>query len=335
MLSIKSKIFIVFCLLLSGCATNDQSVIFNQSSKNTSSAIPLARGEESCVLIDTDFDIDDMMAIPLVISNMNVAAIITTEGYTYGPEGASALSRLIAEPSINGSTPIIIGANFHGRRDVSEWPWLAPMRAAMQRANRLLTADLIPRPQELSYEIAVKNKLQGCNKVSVLIIGAFTSFVKYSPLIRDKIDLVVMQGRPRFVDDPSIKPKISFNCGFDLAACEAAFDQLKTLNAKKVWVDVPRSPGQLYSPTRQMVEGLDKRGLPGALRQALLGNQITWNLEVMPKGEKSLMWDQLAALYMLHPDLYVNVPGGFMEPSRSANEMRALWTEDTNRIIPK
>ena len=52
----------------------------------------------ACTLIDTDFDIDDMMAIPLIIGNRYVAAIITSEGYTLPAEGAGALSRLIAEP---------------------------------------------------------------------------------------------------------------------------------------------------------------------------------------------------------------------------------------------
>ena len=42
----------------------------------------------SCVLIDTDFDIDDMMTIPTVIGARHVAAVITTEGYTVPALGA-------------------------------------------------------------------------------------------------------------------------------------------------------------------------------------------------------------------------------------------------------
>jgi len=45
---------------------------------NNASAQP-----SSCVLIDNDYDIDDMMAIPLVIGNKYVAAIIQSEGYTF------------------------------------------------------------------------------------------------------------------------------------------------------------------------------------------------------------------------------------------------------------
>ena len=34
----------------------------------------------TCTLIDIDFDIDDMMAIPLIIGNRYIAAIITSQG---------------------------------------------------------------------------------------------------------------------------------------------------------------------------------------------------------------------------------------------------------------
>ncbi len=45
-------------------------------------ATKTSSGPGNCVLIDTDFDIDDMMAIPTVIGNRPVAAIVTSEGYT-------------------------------------------------------------------------------------------------------------------------------------------------------------------------------------------------------------------------------------------------------------
>jgi len=57
-------------LLMHGCAS------VNESQSSNSAAV------NQCVLIDTDFDIDDMMAIPLVIGHKHVAAIVTSEGYT-------------------------------------------------------------------------------------------------------------------------------------------------------------------------------------------------------------------------------------------------------------
>ena len=45
----------------------------------------------SCVLIDNDYDIDDMMARPMVIGNKYVAAIIQSEGYTLPEQSAPAI----------------------------------------------------------------------------------------------------------------------------------------------------------------------------------------------------------------------------------------------------
>ncbi len=50
-------------------------------------ATPTSSGSGNCVLIDTDFDIDDMMAIPAVIGNRPVAAIVISEGYTLPKKG--------------------------------------------------------------------------------------------------------------------------------------------------------------------------------------------------------------------------------------------------------
>ncbi len=65
----------------------------------------------SCTLIDTDtdFDLDDLMAIPLVIGERHVAAIVVTEGVVKADIGAAALARLIAEPQ-QRQLPVIIGA---------------------------------------------------------------------------------------------------------------------------------------------------------------------------------------------------------------------------------
>lgn len=316
---------ILIAIALLGSASSSQNQIGKFSEKKQT--------EKSCILIDTDFDIDDMMAIPLVVANRNVTAIITTEGCTLAPQGASALSRLLAEPSIYNPIPIIIGANYPGNQDLSKWPWLPAMRAAMQQANGLLADPLIPRKQEKPYAVSVKEKLAHCDKVSILILGPFTSFVKYSPEIQSKVDLIVMQGRPRYADNSKIQSKISFNCEYDLSACETAFDQMKSMKAQKVWVDVPRDIKPLYTPTLEMVQGLDSVGLPGALKQALLGNQTTWNLNAMPKGASSYLWDQLATLYLLHPQLYKTMPGGTIEPTVPALEIQRLWIEDTNRRV--
>ncbi len=102
--------FGLMSFLMHGCASVSESNTRNTETVN------------QCVLIDTDFDIDDMMAIPLVIGTHHVAAIVTSEGYTKPQLAAAALSRLIAEPNQRG-IPVIIGASTHldEKKIVSGW----------------------------------------------------------------------------------------------------------------------------------------------------------------------------------------------------------------------
>jgi len=319
--ALRLNVAAIVVLALSACATQ------TTPSQNTSTSKPQVT-EEACVLIDTDFDIDDMMAIPVVTGSRNVKAMIVSEGYTLAPQGASALARFIAEPG-QRSPAIIVGASYPGTRDIKKWPWLQDMRNAMHRSNDLLSKPLTPKVEKNhNFTAEVTKSLEGCKSVSILIIGAFTSFVEYSPAIRDRVTSIVMQGRPYISDKYGDKPRLSFNCDYDIESCKTAFEQMKGLNP--TWVDVPRDAKPPYSPTIQMVDGLDNYGLPGTLKAALMSNQHYWRLEYLTNGNQSRLWDQLAALYMLHPeDFHLNA--GHMEPTPSPAVMQKMWTDDINK----
>ena len=67
---------------------------------------------KACAIIDNDFDIDDMMAIPLVFGSEHVAALIQSEGYTLPEQSAPAVDALVN--GLDGSSgsrkiPIIVG----------------------------------------------------------------------------------------------------------------------------------------------------------------------------------------------------------------------------------
>lgn len=295
-----------------------------------------------CTVIDTDFDVDDMMAIPLVIGNRHVAAIVTSEGYTKAEMGASALSRLIAEPN-QRQIPIIIGADSH--RSIADlkknWPWITYFRDIMNRANGLLAAPLTPsRTPAPDYVQELSKKTAECRRIDLLVIGTFTSFVHYSAAIKPKLDRIVIMGKP--IGDPTQKPgKYSFNCGYDLPACKTATTELAGMHA--FWVDIPRGTEPQYAPSLAMVDGLRGDGLPGALKAALLANRHTWDpaqvgVEQGGPGGKSLMWDQSAAVFLIHPDMFAPV-GGHYEPykggshSQSVADLLRTWTTDTNKAV--
>lgn len=307
----------------------------------------------ACTLIDTDFDIDDMMAIPLVIGNRYVAAIITSEGYTLPADGASALSRFIAEPG-QRQIPVIIGASSHLPRDVIKADWgqfVLDYRSMMERAFALMSTSLPPSaPARNDFVGEVAAAVADCSSIDILVIGTFTSFIQYSQEIRPRIRNVVIMGMP-LRGDPTQRPgNFSFNCEYDMNACQMAFDgQLPGLS--HFFVEPPRTAfdkeplghqGTVYGPTLGMVEGLESRGLPNTLKQALLGVVRDGSLGAAVKGAdywaidccfraggKSLMWDQSAALFLVHPDDFTKV-GHHYEAKLSAEELRRLWTRSTN-----
>ena len=101
----------------------------------------------SCVIIDNDFDIDDMMAIPLVIGSKHVAAIIQSEGYTLPEEGATAVNDLVNFSKGRNNQrkiPIIVGGSQAETPNLTRWPWLPFFRSMMNVSNGLITAPKEP-----------------------------------------------------------------------------------------------------------------------------------------------------------------------------------------------
>ena len=291
---------------------------------------------DSCVLIDNDYDIDDMKAIPLVIGNTYVAALIQSEGYTLPEHSAPAVNELInnlADQPNNRQIPIIVGASQSPTRDISAWGWLPFFRNMMNQSNALLATAPDPWPSDPNYVQKVVDAVADCKNVSVLIIGTYTSFINYSPLIRDKIDKVVVMGQP--IGDLSRTPeRDSFNCGYDLPACQAAMTQLQGLNT--FFVDIPRDNGEdpklpknscmgmtrspdCYQPSFEMVvggngsPGLVDAGLPGRLKQALTNpidcsDKFTEGMPAVPSAPQS----QCSGLSTWVPANVAAGPGGEM-----------------------
>jgi hypothetical protein len=301
--------------------------------------------KQECVILDNDFDIDDMQAIPLVLGNKHVAAIIQSEGYTLPAQAApavNALVNLIPDRPNSRKIPIIVGGKQAQSPDLNRWPWLPFFRSMMNLSNGLLTSAPRPWPYHADYPKQVLDSVRDCETVSILLIGSYTSFNNYLPLIKDKVRRVVIMGEP--IGDESRTPgRESFNCSYDFEACKKAMPVLKQL--KTFFVEVPRlsdcsntkRPAQhCYSPSLAMVQGekmangqyqggLIDQGLPGQLRRALLNNiscstyyttpetvgrpcssRSTWEPAAVaggPGGEM-LLWDQSAALFLVDPTLF-------------------------------
>jgi hypothetical protein len=66
-----------------------------------------------------------------------------------------------------------------------------------------------------------------------------------------------------------------------------------------VWVDIPQGPPFLYTPTAAMVDALAKEGLPGLVAAVMRARPQGW--------QGTSLWDDLAALYLLRPDVFRRV----------------------------
>lgn len=345
--------------------------------------------KSACVILDNDYDIDDMQAIPLVLGNKHVAAIVQSEGYTLPEQAAPAVNALVNQLPDQPQArriPIIVGGKQAQSPDLKPWPWLPFFRSMMNRSNGLLSEELKPWPSEPAYPRRVAESVRDCKSVSVLIIGTYTSFNHYLPLIKNKIDQVVIMGQP-IGDDSRTPGKDSFNCRYDMEACRQAMPALKQL--KTYFVDIPRfsdchdakSPvPHCYSPSLAMVTGtvsptgqteggLIMQGLPGRLRKALLNDidcssfyttpetigrpcssKSTWEPMAVASGPggEMLLWDQSAALFLIHPNLFSlyypkeapETGGKHYEPTlvngsdaETVKVLRQAWTDTTNQSV--
>ena len=283
---------------------------------------------ESCVVIDTDWDIDDLMAIPAVVAQRNVAAIVVTEGVSEPRGGAGAVATMLSRPYPEASPPVVPGMSSNS--SVAKYGWLQDLRASQLMVNGLLSEPIQVMPgsaKAARVRSAVRELTKDCTSIELMIIGPFTSFVAYEPEIANRITTVVMQGKPLRGDPTADPADLSFNCLYDQKSCTRAFSILKRHDA--YWVDVPKGGPIPYSPSLDMVTSLKATGLPGTTRRALLSDRSTWDPTQLPPASKSYLWDQGAALFLLESRGFVQV-GGHWEASFTPQRFRERWTKAVN-----
>ena len=283
---------------------------------------------ESCVVIDTDWDIDDLMAIPAVVAQRNVAAIVVTEGVSEPRGGAGAAATMLARPHPEASLPVVAGMSSNS--SLANLGWLQDLRASQLTVNGLLSEPIQVMPSSAKaarVRSTVRELTKDCASIELMIIGPFTSFVAYESGIADRISTVVMQGKPLRGDLTADSADLSFNCLYDKKSCTRAFPILKRHDA--YWVDVPKGGPIPYSPSLDMVTSLKTTGLPGTTRRALLSDRSTWDPTQLPPTSKSYLWDQGAALFLLDSRGFAQV-GGHWEASFTPQRFRQRWTKAVN-----
>jgi hypothetical protein len=323
-------------------------------------ATPLSKGApgrpatDACVVVDNDYDIDDMMALPMVLASRRVAAVVQTEGVTLPAQAAPAVDALlhgVGPMAPRSRIPVIVGAHPTLAPDLAGWPWLPFFRAMLNRSNGLLAATPEPWPREADLPGAIAQAVSDCERVTVLLTAPFSSFIRYAPALRQKLDQVVITGRR--LEQAAIQPAdASFNCRYDLQACQAAVALLSNLPV--AFVALPHAPECIaaavpaeacFVPSYGMVAGppvgLPARGLAGRLRRALINptpcappysttdsnprscsSLSTWEPDAVAKGPggQVMLWDQSTALFLLDPARFAAVEAAGPDASAAVGQ---------------
>jgi hypothetical protein len=289
----------------------------------------------SCILIDTDADLDDYRAIAALASDKQmIRAIIVTEGVSRRAEGAVAMQDFLRRSEL--TIPVLLGVSPDPYREYEAPKGLLDWRKVAESLNGVLNSVGISSPAESDVAIAIRPYINDCAKITVLMIGPWTSFMRYATAILPRIDRIVAQGRP-YPDEVGGEPD-GFNCVYDKQSCFAAFDLLvgRQLRGgrrlRTTWVDIPNSadvcglaePGIdqsghrkfAFAPNRAWLESLRDAGGRARVIAEMLQNKVeSW--------EKTSLWDDLTALYILRPEIF-GVRGGHLEPCIPAQSVRDL-----------
>jgi inosine-uridine nucleoside N-ribohydrolase len=260
-------------------------------------------------MVDTDVATDDFRAFATLFPHRDLRAVVVTEGISSVPRGSTAIALFLA--SGQSFAPVIPGL---AAATPPAYDWLPGARAAAERINGFLVGSVPFAASPNGLKLALAAALKDCDRVDVLVLGPWSSFVHYAPMLRPLIRRVVASGRPVAENNPD-----NFNCVYDQPACDKADKFLRTIRTA-VWVDLP-SDGTSYPPTQEMVNQLAGAGMPGLLRAALNFDPSQW------MGTR--LWDDTAALYVLAPE-HFRANGAHLEPVIDEETLRAALVNAIN-----
>jgi hypothetical protein len=267
----------------------------------------------ACLVVDTDVGLDDIRAFAVLMAGREISAVVVTEGISSVLGGASAISMFLGAGG--HAPPVIPGRSSPAPPDD---PFVAKARPIGERINGFLGASIPFGGDPDSMLESLDGAIAECDTIDVLLLGPWTSFVEYMPLLSDRQGDVVVSGRP--ISENMTR---NFNCAYDLTACEAA--SASAFGRDATWVDLPPLPAvgeHTFEPTVPMVAALDDAGLTGVLRAALMGDQAAW-------ASGSRLWDDATALYLFHPESFGSA-GHHVEPAVDENTLRDLLVEAIN-----
>lgn len=247
----------------------------------------------SPVVVDTDLGLDDLVAVAMILQapDVEVAAAVAGDGVADAATAAGQLTRLVAE--FNRGDVVVFAAPVDPAFPPP--PFRARARDAVDSALPGAAASE-PRPWSPDAYLAAGHR------TTVLALGPLTRIadaLAASPRLAAGIGRVVVSGGP---DDPA---------DWNLAADRDALETIRSASVEVVFV---RPGGRGSKPALWYTDRL-AGGQGTALGEALL-DRLLADAEVRAHylGTLASFHDELAALYLLRPELFTEAGAGIVEP---------------------
>lgn len=283
----------------------------------TQPAPPPSRAPDTCLVVDTDANLDDLRAIAVLAPYWRIAAVVASDGILEAEFGAPTLARFLAALDRSALPLVVQGRARDPVVAVPNWGWRAEARSDAMRMEAALAQIGSERTETLAADDpslghALARALTGCARIGLVSLGPWTSLSDYHGHIKDRLAFVVGQGRSP--EDPDEPEWDRVNCGFDLPSCRAAMAALN--GVPQSWVDLIY-PGQPeFRATDAMVSRLGDTPLARSLRRFMEADD-GWKLR------KQQLWDDAPAAFMVCPGAF-RIVGRHHEPARSPGQMEVL-----------
>jgi inosine-uridine nucleoside N-ribohydrolase len=267
---------------------------------------PVAAHEDrasSPVVVDTDLGLDDVVALAMILQDpdLEVVAAIAGDGVADATTSADQLTRLVG------------GVN---RGDVSVFAAPGdpafPAPAFRSRAGRAIDAALPHGRATAALPFAQQAYLDAGHRTTVLALGPLTRIadaIEAEPALVDGIERVVVSGDPSDHDD------------WNLAADPDALEAIHSAAVEVVFVrpgDRGAKPAGWYT---DHLEGGQHTSLGEAMLDRLLADP---EVRVHYLDTLAAFHDELAALYLIKPELFDEVDDGIVEPGNAAAAAAAI-----------
>ena len=261
------------------------------------------------LVVDTDLGLDDAVALAMILQNpdLEVVAAIAGEGVADADTAADQLGRLAA--TFNRPDVAVFAAQPEEA---------APAPVFRSRAGAAIDGAL-PTPTIVSIQpMRPQAYLDVDHPTTVLVLGPLTRLadaLSAAPELASGIERIVVSGDPEQADD------------WNLAADPEAVETVRAAGLPIVFV---RPGNEGFKPDQWYTTGL-AGGQQTAIGEELL-DRVAADPEIRAHYLETLasFHDELAALYVVRPELFTMVAPGIEEP-RDGNEAAAAIADALSR----